>query len=170
MKKQEAQADRETKNTNFREPSYGYTRSQIARHTELKIGVLTGFQKACYFWGISLYEEGFGEVRLERLARRVMQLDDELGDAWTKSEEADYMQEQVDRILKKAYGKNFSPFAERNPYIAKFDYKSGGTRKWFREILGLLEWLPVRRTDAERRGLLRFKRRSCISDFKGSKG
>ena len=75
---------------------------QIARDTELKIGVLTGFQKACDFWGISLYEEGFGEVRLERLARRVMQLDD---------------------------GKNFSPFAERNPYIAKFDYKSGGTRK-----------------------------------------
>lgn len=102
---------------------------QIARDTELKIGVLTGFQKACDFWGISLYEEEFGEVRLERLARRVMQLDDELGDAWTKSEEADYMQEQVDRILKKAYGKNFSPFAERNPYIAKFDYKSGGTRK-----------------------------------------
>lgn len=80
---------------------------QIARDTELKIGVLTGFQKACDFWGISLYEEGFGEVRLERLARRVMQLDDELGDAWTKSEEADYMQEQVDRILKKHTEKTF---------------------------------------------------------------
>ncbi len=102
---------------------------QIARDTELKIGVLTGFQKACDFFGIALYEEGFGEVRLERLARRVMKLDDELGDAWTKSEEADYKQEQIDRVLKKAYGKNFTPFAERNPYIAKFNYKSGGTRK-----------------------------------------
>ena len=99
---------------------------QIARDTELKIGVDAGFQKAADFFGIALYEEGFGEQRLERIARRVMQLDDEFGEAWSNSKEADYKQEQIDRVLKKAYGKNFTPFAERNPYIAKFDYKAGG--------------------------------------------
>lgn len=102
---------------------------KAAREAELQIGVDTGFQKAADFFGMALYEEGYGEQRQERIARRVMQLDDELGEAWTNSKEADYKQEQVDRILKKAYGKNFSPFAERNPYIAKFDYKAGGTRK-----------------------------------------
>lgn len=99
---------------------------KIARETELKIGVDTGFQKAADFFGIALYEEGFGEQRLERIARRVMELDDEYGDAWTKSTESDYKQEQIDRVLKKAYGKNFTPFYERNPYIAKFNYKTGG--------------------------------------------
>lgn len=99
---------------------------QAARDTELKIGVDAGFQKAADFFGIALYEEGFGAQRLERIALRVMQLDDEYGEAWTKSVEADYKQEQIDRVLKKAYGKNFTPFAERNPYIAKYNYKAGG--------------------------------------------
>ena len=58
-------------------------RLQIARDTELQIGVDTGFQKAADFFGIALYEEGFGEKSLEKIARRVMELDEEYGDAWT---------------------------------------------------------------------------------------
>ena len=41
-------------------------RLQIARDTELQIGVDTGFQKAADFFDIALYEEGFGEKRLEK--------------------------------------------------------------------------------------------------------
>lgn len=100
----------------------------IARQTELTIGVDTGFQKAEDFFSIALYEEGFGEQRQEKIARRVMELDQEYGDAWTGRVEADYKQEQIDRILKKAYGKNFTPFLERNPYIKKFNYAGKGKR------------------------------------------
>lgn len=100
----------------------------IARQTELTIGMDTGFQKAADFFGIALSEEGFGEKRLEKIARRVMELDQEYGDAWTGCVEADYKQEQIDRILKKAYGKNFTPFFERNPYIKKFNYAGKGKR------------------------------------------
>ena len=103
-------------------------RLQIARDTELQIGVDTGFQKAADFFGIALYEEGFGEKRLEKIARRVMELDEEYGDAWTGRSEADYKQEQIDRVLKKAYGKNFTPFFDRNPYIKKFNYAGKGKR------------------------------------------
>lgn len=77
---------------------------------------------------IALYEEGFGEKRLEKIARRVMELDEEYGDAWTGRAEADYKQEQIDRVLKKAYGKNFTPFFDRNPYIKKFNYAGKGKR------------------------------------------
>lgn len=100
----------------------------IARQTELTIGVDTGFQKAADFFSIALYKEGFGEQRQEKIARRVMELDQEYGDAWTGRVEADYKQEQIDRILKKAYGKNFTPFSERNPYIKKFNYAGKGKR------------------------------------------
>lgn len=100
----------------------------IARQTALTIGMDTGFQKAADFFGIALYEEGFGEKRLEKIARRVMELDQEYGDAWTDCDDADYKQEQIDRVLKKAYGKNFESFFERHPYIKKFNYNGKGKR------------------------------------------
>lgn len=98
----------------------------IARQTELTIGVDIGFQKAADFFAIALYEEGFGPQRQEKIVCRVMELDSEYGDAWTDGNEADYKQEQIDRILKKAFGEKFESFFERNPYIKKANYAGKG--------------------------------------------
>lgn len=91
-------------------------------------GCSVGFQKSADLFGVALYEEGFGEARLERIALRVRELEHEYGDAWNDAVEADYQQEQIDRVLKKAYGKNFVPFETRNPDIKKITYGKKGKR------------------------------------------
>lgn len=71
-------------------------------------------------------KKGSARSGRKKIVCRVMELDSEYGDAWTDGNEADYKQEQIDRILKKAFGEKFESFFERNPYIKKANYAGKG--------------------------------------------
>ena len=43
--------------------------------------------------------------------------------------EADWFQERLDAILRRACGAHFVPFRERNPHIKEFNYKKVSTRR-----------------------------------------
>lgn len=94
----------------------------------MEIGVEAGMQKVSDMFLAALAQEGFGEERLYRLACRVSELDTEFDGAYGCGPEADWLQERLDAILRKACGKYFVPFRDRNPHIREFNYKKVSTR------------------------------------------
>ena len=70
----------------------------------MEIGVEAGMQKVSDMFLAALAQEGFGEERLYRLACRVSELDTEFDGAYGCGPEADWLQERLDAILRKACG------------------------------------------------------------------
>lgn len=95
----------------------------------MEIGVEAGMQKISDMFLAALALEGYGEDRLVRLAQRVSELDTEFDGAYGCGPEADWLQERLDAILRKACGAHFVPFRERNPHIREFNYKVSPRRK-----------------------------------------
>lgn len=95
----------------------------------MEIGVEAGMQKISDMFIAALALEGYGEDRLVRLAQRVSELDAEFDGAYGCGPEADWLQERLDAILRKACGSHFVPFRERNPHIREFNYKKVSTRR-----------------------------------------
>ena len=95
----------------------------------MEIGMEAGMQKVSDMFLAALAQEGFGEERLYRLACRVSELDTEFDGAYGCGPEADWLQERLDTILRKACGSHFVPFRERNPHVREFNYKKVSTRR-----------------------------------------
>ena len=95
----------------------------------LEIGVDAGMQKAADLLQAALALEGFGPDRLARIVQRASELGAEFDGAYGCGPEADWLQERLDAILRKACGENFQPFRERNPHIKEFNYKKVSTRR-----------------------------------------
>lgn len=95
----------------------------------MEIGVDAGMQKSADLFQAALALDGFGPERLERIVRRAAELGAEFDGAYGCGPEADWLQERLDAILRKACGENFQPFRERNPHIKEFNYKVSTRRK-----------------------------------------
>ena len=74
----------------------------------MEIGVEAGMQKVSDMFLAALAQEGFGEERLYRLACRVSELDTEFDGAYGCGPEADWLQERLDAILRKAAARTLS--------------------------------------------------------------
>lgn len=106
----------------------------MAREMHLNAGMRVGMQRMADLVAIALNDPAvmgkgvLGAGRLKNVFERVKELDDLFSEAFTTNTEADYKQEQLDRILKRIYGeKDFCGFAERYPNIRQVGY--GGKRK-----------------------------------------
>ena len=101
---------------------------EAVSRASLEIGVEAGMQKAADLFCAALALEGYGEERLLRITSRALELDQEFDGAYGCGEEADWLQERLDAILRKACGEHFTPFRERNKHIREFNYKKVSTR------------------------------------------
>lgn len=108
-----------------------YAQKQAAaRQAYLDIGMEVGMQKMADFFAIALNDPAvlgksvLGKKRLMPVLQRVHDLIDEFSVAFTVQDDADYMQEKLDRILRQIYGDNeFVPFEGRYPAIKQRKYK-----------------------------------------------
>lgn len=101
---------------------------EAVSRASLEIGVEAGMQKAADLFCAALALEGYGEERLLRITSRALELDQEFDGAYGCGPEADWLQERLDAILRKACGEHFTPFRERNKHIREFNYKKVSTR------------------------------------------
>lgn len=67
----------------------------------------------------------WGRKKLARLYNECSFLMDYWHEAFTMSKEADYKQEEQDRVLGEIWGKDLVPHKERYPYCKEFNYKKG---------------------------------------------
>ena len=105
-------------------------RQAASRQAYLDIGVEVGMQKMADFFAIALNDPAvlrksvLGKKRLMPVLQRVHDLIDEFSEAFTVADEADYMQDKLDRLLRQIYGdSDFVPFEERYPAIKQRKYK-----------------------------------------------
>jgi hypothetical protein len=54
--------------------------------------------------------------------QNVSMLDDHFCDAFSDSVEADYLQEEMDGVLREIFGDELIPFAERYPIVKQYGY------------------------------------------------
>lgn len=101
-----------------------------ARQAYLEIGMEVGMQKMADFFAIALNDPSvlgksvLGKKRLMPVLQRVHDLIDEFSVAFTVQDDADYMQDKLDRLLRQIYGDSeFVPFEERYPAIKQRKYK-----------------------------------------------
>lgn len=71
-------------------------------------------------------KDTFGPGRIKIISEALRECESVFHDAYTIKPEADYLQEQMDAILKKAYGEEFVPFEKRYPYMKTHSYD----KKW----------------------------------------
>lgn len=60
-----------------------------------------------------------GPDRIKKVYARLHELQTELAKAWQKGDEQDYQQARLDRELRRIFGSDFVPFAERYPDVKK---------------------------------------------------
>ena len=99
-------------------------RQAASRQAYLDIGVEVGMQKMADFFAIALNDPAvlgksvLGKKRLMPVLQRVHDLIDEFAPAFTVQDDADYMQDKLDRMLRQIYGdEEFVPFEGRYPAI-----------------------------------------------------
>lgn len=99
-------------------------RQAASRQAYLDIGVEVGMQKMADFFAIALNDPSvlgksvLGKKRLMPVLQRVHELIEEFTPAFTVQDDADYMQDKLDRLLQQIYGDSeFVPFEERYPAI-----------------------------------------------------
>lgn len=106
----------------------------LKRQTELNqkfldVGEDMGVQKMVDYLTVVLRDPNvmrkdvYGKERLERILNALAEVDKEFCVCFTDDKDADVYQERLDKILKEAYGDNFSPFYERYPFIKQMKYR-----------------------------------------------
>lgn len=100
-------------------------------------GLRIGRQQMCDFITLALREpdvmrkDTFSGKRIVLVLQEVKKKMEEFSPAFEKSDEADYYQEKLDRLLREAYGDEiddgFFAFHDRYECVKKFDYTKG---KW----------------------------------------
>lgn len=103
--------------------NYAQKRQQ-EQQTYLQIGMDLGMQRMADIVAIVLNDRqllgsrAMGSDTLAKVFAKVLELDSQLADAYTRGPEADYCQERMDRRLLEIYGKDrFVPFNERYPMV-----------------------------------------------------
>ena len=115
-----------------------YLSRQRAREQEVfDAGLRIGRQQMCDFITLALREpdvmrkDTFSGKRIVLVLQEVKKKMEEFSPAFEKSDEADYYQEKLDRLLREAYGDEiddgFFAFHDRYECVKKFDYNTG---KW----------------------------------------
>ena len=88
-------------------------------------GEMVGRQKIADLMALALNDpvvmgkDVLGPERIMRVYARLHELEAELAQAWRKGDEQDYAQARLDRELKRIFGSEFVPFAERYPDVKK---------------------------------------------------
>ena len=100
-------------------------------------GLRIGRQQMCDFITLALREpdvmrkDTFSGKRIVLVLQEVKKKMEEFSPAFEKSDEADYYQEKLDRLLREAYGDEiddgFFSFHDRYECVKRFDYTKG---KW----------------------------------------
>ena len=100
-------------------------------------GIRIGRQQMCDFITLALREpdvmrkDTFSGKRIVLVLQEVKKKMEEFSPAFEKSDEADYYQEKLDRLLREAYGDEiddgFFAFRDRYECVKRFDYTKG---KW----------------------------------------
>ena len=63
-----------------------------------------------------------GRGKIERIIENSIKLDDHFCIAFSDHVEADYVQEEMDAILREVWEDDLIPFRERHPYAAQYGY------------------------------------------------
>lgn len=91
-------------------------------------GMMFGAQLANDFYQVTLHDKNvmgsrvLGRIQLEKIAANCAMLDDHFSDAFSDSVEADYLQEELDGVLREIFGDDLIPFRERYPTVKQFGY------------------------------------------------
>ena len=100
-------------------------RIKIISEESFHAGEMVGMQKIADLMAIVLNDAGvmgkdvFGSNRIKKIYSRLNQLQTEFAQAWQIGDEQDYMQEKLDRELKRIFGSDFIPFQLRYPDIKR---------------------------------------------------
>lgn len=91
-------------------------------------GMHFGLQLANDFYQMTLHDKGvvgsrvMGRAMLEKIAAHTAKLDDHFHLAFTDDVSADYLQEEMDGVLREIFGEDLILFAERYPMVQKYGY------------------------------------------------
>lgn len=110
------------------------TRKRVQLQDFLEVGEKMGRQQITDMFVHVLTDYsvmGNKKLRPEEVAKVVNETSERLQyfqEAWQKSPEADYKQQQLDAGMRESVpAELFSPFSERYPYLKQYDYTKG---KW----------------------------------------
>lgn len=104
-------------------------RQQDINQQFFDVGEEIGIQKMCDYISAVLKDprfmgkDVFGRKRLDKVFEGLKWYASEFEDAFTGSKEADYKQEQLDKLQQDAWGADFQPFYTRYPWLKKLGYK-----------------------------------------------
>ena len=91
-------------------------------------GMRFGMQLSNDFYQMTLHDRNvmgsmaMGRGTLEKVADNCMSLDDHFSDAFSDSVEADYLQEEMDGVLRDIFKDDLIPFRERYPMVKQYGY------------------------------------------------
>lgn len=110
-------------------------RQRKIQQTYLDIGEEMGIQKAWDYIQIILRDpelmgkNAFGKGKMKIAYAKLSEVAEHYKTAFTDDVEADYIQEELDGVLREIWKEDLVPFRDRYPYIKQFDYKKG-KKKW----------------------------------------
>ena len=85
-------------------------------------------QLANDFYHITLHDKSImgsrslGRNTFEKIDENTVRLDEHFSGAFTDDVEADYLQEELDGVLREIYGNDLIPFSERYPAVKQYSY------------------------------------------------
>ena len=91
-------------------------------------GMNFGLQLASDFYQMALNNKDvmgsrvLGRTMIQRIAAYTSELDDHFHNAFSDDVEADYLQEEMDGVLRAIYGDDLIPFVERYPIVKQYSY------------------------------------------------
>lgn len=94
----------------------------------LLAGMNLGMQAATDYMQMALrdkevmHKDTFGRGRIDKILRKIMELDDTFSPAYSGAVDADYYQEKMDAALREIWGEDLLPFHERYPDLKKHGY------------------------------------------------
>lgn len=107
------------------------SRQRVVQQTYLDIGEEMGIQKAWDYIQVVLHDpevmgkNALGVKKLAKVYKKLAEVADHYKTAFSDHVEADYVQEELDGVLREIWGEDLVPFSERYPYIKQIDYKKG---------------------------------------------
>lgn len=91
-------------------------------------GMNFGLQLANDFFQMTIHDKTvmgsrvMGRSMIERIAAHTVELDDHFSNAFGDDVEADYLQEEMDGVLREIFGDDLIPFAKRYPTVKQYGY------------------------------------------------
>ena len=104
--------------------NYAQRRDALIR-IAAEAGEMVGRQKIADLMALALNDPAvmgkdvLGPERIKKVYTKLHELEAELAQAWRKGDEQDYAQARLDRELRRIFGNEFVPFAERYPDVKR---------------------------------------------------